>query len=101
MTFSKVAKMADIQPGDALQVEVAGREISLFNIGGELYAIDDICSHEDGPLSDGYLEGHEIECPFHGARFDIRTGAVTAPPAVVPVDSFDVRVVGNDIEVDI
>lgn len=101
MVFKKVANKLDVEPGGVLRVEVNNREISLFNIEGDLYAIDEICSHADGPLSEGYMEGYEIECPFHGARFNIKTGEVTAPPAVVPVDVFEVRLVGDDIEIDV
>ena len=84
-----------------MPVEAGGREIALFNVDGELHAVDENCSHEEGPLSQGYLEGHEIECPVHGSRFDVRTGAVTGEPAVLPVEAFPVRVVGDDIEVDV
>ena len=101
MVFKKVANKLDVELGGVLRVEVNNREISLFNIEGDLYAIDEICSHADGPLSEGYMEGYEIECPFHGARFNIKTGEVTAPPAVVPVDVFEVRLVGDDIEIDV
>ena len=101
MVFKKVANKLDVELGGVLRVEVNNREISLFNIEGELYAIDEICSHADGPLSEGYMEGYEIECPFHGARFNIKTGEVTAPPAVVPVDVFEVRLLGDDIEIDV
>ena len=101
MVFTKVANKLDVQPGDVLRVEVSNREIVIFNVEGGLYAIDEICSHADGPLSEGYLEGYEIECPFHGARFNLKTGEVTAPPAVVPVDTFAVRFVGEDIEIDV
>ena len=101
MVFKKVANKLDVESGGVLLVEVNNREISLFNIDGDIYAIDEICSHADGPLSEGYLEGYEIECPFHGARFNIKTGEVTAPPAVVSVDVFDVRIVGDDIEIDV
>ena len=101
MVFKKVANKLDVESVGVLRVEVDNREISLFNIDGDIYAIDEICSHADGPLSEGYLEGYEIECPFHGARFNIKTGEVTAPPAVVSVDVFDVRLVGDDIEIDV
>ena len=101
MVFKKVANKLEVESGGVLRVEVDNREISLFNIDGDIYAIDEICSHADGPLSEGYLEGYEIECPFHGARFNIKTGEVTAPPAVVSVDVFDVRLVGDDIEIDV
>ena len=101
MTYTRVAKVFDVGPGSAIRVEAGGREIVLCNVGGELYAVDEYCSHAEGSLSEGYFEGYEVECPVHGARFDVRTGGVTAEPAVVPVDAFPVRVVGDDIEVDV
>lgn len=101
MAYTRVAKVSDVEPGGAMPVEAGGREIALFNVDGELHAVDENCSHEEGPLSQGYLEGHEIECPVHGSRFDVRTGAVTGEPAVLPVEAFPVRVVGDDIEVDV
>ena len=73
----------------------------MFNVDGQLYALDDYCSHEEGSLSEGYLEGCEVECPLHGARFNVKTGAVTEEPAVLPVDSFPVRIVDDNIEIDI
>ena len=63
-----------------------------FNLDGDFYAIEDICTHDGGELTGGIIEGHEIECPRHGARFDIRTGAVLCPPAYEPTAKFPVRV---------
>ena len=63
------------------------------------YAIEDVCTHDDGPVAEGELYGYEIECPRHGARFDIRTGAVTRMPAVIPVNWFPTRVENDEIQV--
>ena len=101
MAFVKVGKLADVPEGSAKVFEVADRAIAVCNVGGTLYAIDDVCTHDDAPLNQGYLEGCEIECPRHGARFDVRTGDATELPAVVPVDIFPVRVEGGDIELDV
>ena len=101
MAFTKVGKTSDVPPGTARVYEVEDRAIAVCNVGGELYAIDDVCPHDEGSLDQGELEGNEIECPRHGARFDVRTGEVTALPAVVPIDTFNVRVQGDDIEVEV
>ena len=101
MTYTRVAKVSDVEPGKAIVVEAGGREIALCNVGGELYAVDEYCSHAEGSLSEGDIEGYEVESPVHGSRFDVRTGGVTGEPAVLPVDAFPVRVVGDDIEVDV
>jgi 3-phenylpropionate/trans-cinnamate dioxygenase ferredoxin subunit len=101
MAFYKVGRLSEIEPGGACLVEAGDREIALFKVDGELYAIDDCCSHEEGSLSQGELIGHEVECPVHGARFDVRTGEVTEEPAVLQVDTFAVRVNGDEIEIDI
>jgi nitrite reductase/ring-hydroxylating ferredoxin subunit len=100
MAFKKVGKASDIASGTAKAFEVGSRTICVCNIEGKFYAIDDLCSHAECNLNTGFIEGHDIECECHGSRFDVRTGAVTNGPAVVPVDAFKVRVTGGDIEVD-
>jgi 3-phenylpropionate/trans-cinnamate dioxygenase ferredoxin subunit len=74
-----------LPPGGRKLVEVDGRAIGLFRVGGDFYAIDDVCTHDGGPLADGVLEGCEIECPRHGARFDVKTGQALSMPAIEPV----------------
>ena len=101
MAFVKVGKLSDVPPGAAKVFEIEDRAVAVCNVDGELYAIDDVCTHDEGSLDQGELEGYEIECPRHGARFDVRTGAVRALPAVVPVDTFKVRVEGDDIELEL
>ena len=96
-----VCDLAEVPPGTAKRVIVDDREIALYNVDGELYATDDICSHEDASLSDGELDGYFIECPLHGSRFDVRTGKPLSLPAVVPVETFPVRVVGGKVEVEL
>jgi glycine betaine catabolism B len=78
-------------------VEVAGENICLINVEGNHYAIGNVCTHEGGPLVEGTLEGYEVECPWHGSKFDIRTGKVTRPPANEPESTYEVKVEGNDI----
>ncbi|MBI3061341.1 MAG: Rieske 2Fe-2S domain-containing protein [Deltaproteobacteria bacterium] len=74
--FVKVAKTDEIVPGQGKMIEVGGKKIALFNVEGSFHAIDDTCTHRGGPLSEGSLDGKEVTCPFHGARFDVTTGEV-------------------------
>jgi 3-phenylpropionate/trans-cinnamate dioxygenase ferredoxin subunit len=97
--YVKVASTSDIAPGTVKVVTVHDQEIAVCNVGGRFYAIDNVCTHDGGALDQGELDGEAIECPRHGARFDVRTGAVLAMPAVVPVGTYPVRVQGTDIEV--
>ena len=80
---------------------VGSKKIALFNVDGDYYAIDDTCTHRGGPLSDGDLTGKEVTCPWHGAVFDVTTGAVLSPPAPQPVSCYKVRISGNNIEVEV
>ena len=95
--FIKVANTSDILPSDKKEFEVEGQKICIINIDGRYYAIGSICTHEGGPLADGTLSGYEIECPWHGSKFDIRTGEVTSPPANEPEPAYEVKVDGNNI----
>ena len=96
--FVTVAKTSEIPPGSREVFDVEGYYIAVFNVGGKYYAIEDVCTHDDGPLAEGELYGFEIECPRHGARFDIRTGVVLRMPAVIPVQAFPVQVAGDEIQ---
>ncbi|HEX2014234.1 MAG TPA: non-heme iron oxygenase ferredoxin subunit [Nitrososphaera sp.] len=95
--FVKVADTKDVQPSQMKLVEVADENICIVNVNGKYYAIGNVCTHEGGPLADGTLEGYEVECPWHGSKFDVRTGSVTNPPANLPVPSYVVKVDGNSI----
>jgi nitrite reductase/ring-hydroxylating ferredoxin subunit len=95
--FVKVAATKDIQPSQMKEVEVAGEKVCVINIEGEFYAIDNVCTHEGGPLAEGTLEGYEVECPWHGSRFDVRTGEVINPPAETPQPLYEVKVEDNNI----
>jgi len=99
--FKKVAKTEDIPAGQASMVEVDGKEIALFNVGGSFHAVDNICTHVGGPLCEGEIEGNEVTCPWHGAMFDVTTGQVLGPPAANSVSRYNVRVDGSDIEVEV
>ncbi len=94
--FIKVAEVSDLAPGEKMLVEYEDEDIGLFNLDNEFYAISDICTHDDGPLVEGDLEGDWIVCPRHGARFNIKTGEYTLP-AFAPVPRYQVKVQGNDI----
>lgn len=95
--FVKVAAVSELPPGGKKLADVDGRAIALFNVGGSFHAIDDVCTHDGGPLAEGELQGCEIQCPRHGARFDVRTGKALCFPAFEPVAAHDVEVRGNDI----
>jgi len=95
--FVKVATRSEIPPGGKLLSEIDGRAIAVFNVEGSFYAIDDVCTHDGGPLAEGELCGAEIECPRHGARFDVRSGRALCLPAVEPVATHLVEVRGDEI----
>ena len=99
--FVKVATKSEIADQSAKLLEIGDKRIALFHLGAQFYAIDDTCPHADGPLSEGSIEGEEVECPWHGSRFNIKTGKVTAPPAVENVGRYNVRVTGDDIEIEV
>lgn len=95
--FTKVATRAGLPPGDRLVTEIEGRAVAVFNIEGDFYAIDDVCTHDGGPVAEGILDGVEIECPRHGARFDVRTGRPLCMPAFEPITTHRVELRGDDI----
>lgn len=94
-----VVAVGDLNPGEHMLVEVEDADIVLINLDGEFYAIEDVCTHDGSEISSGCLVDGSIECPRHGARFDIKTGAVTAPPAYEPVDTFPVQVAEGVVQV--
>jgi glycine betaine catabolism B len=95
--FFKVANTDDFQSSYMKEVQLDGEIICLANIEGKYYAIGNICTHEGGPLADGSLEGYEVQCPWHGSKFDVRTGEVKEPPASEPEPTYQVKVDGNNI----
>ncbi len=97
--FVTVAKTSEIAPGTVKVVRVNEAPIGVANVDGEFYAFADVCTHDDGPVAEGELDGYQIECPRHGARFDIRTGAVRLLPAVVPIPVYPLQIVGDEIQV--
>jgi nitrite reductase/ring-hydroxylating ferredoxin subunit len=99
--FVKVAKVDDIPNGEALAVEAGGQPLALVKVGDDVYCIHDICTHEHAHLSEGFCEGHEIECPLHGSIFDVRTGEVKSLPATEDVKTFAVKIEDGDVLVEV
>ena len=97
--FLKIAPESELPDGERLFVEIGGKPIVIFKIAGQLFSIADVCSHDDGPVGEGLLEGYNITCPRHGAQFDIRTGKVVQMPAVVDIPAYPVRVVDGMIQI--
>lgn len=100
MAKHRVAKVSEIAPGTTRRVEVDSVEVLLCNVDGAIYAIEDVCTHDGGPLDQGQLEGDHVVCPRHGATFDVRTGDALTLPAVMPLMTYEVSVEGDDIYVD-
>ncbi|MBV8246802.1 MAG: non-heme iron oxygenase ferredoxin subunit [Candidatus Eremiobacteraeota bacterium] len=96
-----VAKKSEIAPGTTKRVVVDGVEIMLCSCDGAIYAIEDVCTHDGGPLDQGELDECRITCPRHGATFDVRTGEALTLPAVLPVSTYTVRVDGDDVYVEL
>lgn len=97
--WQRVAPVAEFPPGERRVIDLDGERIAVFNLDGVYYAIEDLCSHDGGELASGEIEGHDIVCPRHGARFDIRTGAVAAPPAFEAIASLPTRIDDGWVEV--
>ena len=97
LDFVPVAGTSEIGPGQRLLLDVGELSLAVFNIAGTYFAIADICSHDDGPLGEGEVEGEAIECPRHGGRFDLRNGKAIRLPAVEDIPAYPVRVEGDQI----
>jgi 3-phenylpropionate/trans-cinnamate dioxygenase ferredoxin subunit len=98
-TFTAVAKASDMPVGQFKPVVVEGKALLICHTAEGFYAVDDTCTHDDGPLADGFLDGTAIECPRHGARFDVTTGTVLCLPAAVGIRSYAVKVEGDEVKV--
>ena len=97
----QVASVNDVPPGERIVVEVGSKKIVLFNIDGKFYAIDNTCPHRGGPLGEGSLHGTAVNCPWHGAQFDVTSGQVLGPPASTGVTSYSTKVEEGEIWVDL
>jgi naphthalene 1,2-dioxygenase system ferredoxin subunit len=89
--------MDDVPADDVIGILVAGRDIALYNAGGEIFATDNICTHGHARLCEGFLEGHEIECPLHQGKFDVRTGQPSCAPVTEAIRSYPVRIEGGRV----
>jgi 3-phenylpropionate/trans-cinnamate dioxygenase ferredoxin component len=99
--FIEIIPVEELPSGERLFVELDGKPIVLFCLAGQYFAIGDVCTHDNGPLGDGELDGNEIVCPRHGARFDIRSGKTMGLPAVVDIPAYPVRLKDGKIEIGI
>ena len=90
--WTDAAAVADVPEEDIIGIDVAGRDIALYSVGGQIYATDNVCTHGNARLCDGFLEGHEIECPLHQGKFDVRTGQPTCAPITEAIRSYPVKV---------
>ena len=90
--YLEIAPESELPNGERMFVDIGDTPIVIFNIAGQLFAIGDVCTHDDGPLGDGDIEGFNVVCPRHGAEFDVRTGKVTSMPAVVDIPAYPVQV---------
>ncbi len=97
--FYQVAEASEVGPGERIFLEVDNEPLVIFNIAGMLYAIGDVCTHDNGPLGEGQLDGYQVICPRHGARFDVRDGKAVTLPAVQDAPSYPIRVVDGWIEI--
>ena len=100
-TYVRVARVEEIPEGEARVFDVGPESVALCRIDGRIYAIENVCTHDDGPLGEGFLDGCLIECPRHGARFDVTSGAAVRMPAATPVRTFPVKVDEGEIFVGI
>ena len=96
--WTAVATLDDFAASDAIAVVVAGKEIAIFLVDGAVFATANRCTHGDARLCDGWVEGHEIECPLHQGRFDVRNGAATGAPAEVGLATYPARLAGDRVE---
>ena len=97
--FVEIAPASELPNGERLFVDLGDKPVVIFNIAGQFFAIGDVCTHDDGPLGDGDLEGFNIVCPRHGGEFDVQTGKAMQLPAVVDIPAYPIRVVDGMLQV--
>ena len=97
----ELCSTADVAPGAALKVETEGLTLAVFNVDGEFFVTDDLCTHGPGSLSEGYIEDDVVECNFHNGQFNIRTGEVVSPPCMIPVKTYPVIVVDDKVTIEV
>jgi len=98
--FVAVARAVDLPPGKSLSVEVGPRTVAVFNLGGKFFALDDTCTHSGGPISEGQIDGRRVVCPWHGAEFDVESGASCSPIAPRNLRSYVTRERDGAVEVE-
>ena len=101
MAFTRVCSVSDLGPGELMPVDDGPEPIALVNVAGTFHAVDDQCTHDRWSLCDGFMEGDEIICSLHLARFSVLTGAATLPPAYEALKVYPVKVEGDDVMVDL
>jgi nitrite reductase/ring-hydroxylating ferredoxin subunit len=103
MSAQRIAlcKTQDVAPGTALKVETGDLILAVFNVDGSFYVTDDTCTHGPGSLSEGPIEGDEVECDFHNGKFNIKTGAVCAAPCMIPLKTYPVTIDGDTVTIDV
>ncbi|MBI9048417.1 MAG: non-heme iron oxygenase ferredoxin subunit [Anaerolineaceae bacterium] len=99
ITYYEIGPADELPVGERWFIDVAGIAIVVFNISGSYYAIEDVCTHDDSPLGEGELDGQQIVCPRHGARFDVTNGKSLTPPAVEDILHYPIRVKGGQLEI--
>lgn len=95
--YLEIAPESELPPGERLFVEIGGQSLVIFNIAGQFFSIADICSHDDGPVGEGDLEGYNVVCPRHGGEFDVRTGKAVQLPVVVDIPAYPVQIRDGNI----
>jgi 3-phenylpropionate/trans-cinnamate dioxygenase ferredoxin component len=95
--YVEIAPASELPSGERLFVEIGGKMIVVFNIAGQYFSIADVCSHDEGPVGEGTIEGYNITCPRHGAQFDVRNGKVVQMPAVVDIPAYPVQIRDGNI----
>jgi naphthalene 1,2-dioxygenase system ferredoxin subunit len=95
--WTDAAAVADVPEDDVIGMMVAGRDLALYRAGGEIFATDNLCTHGHARLCDGFLDGHEIECPLHQGKFDVRTGQPTCAPVMEAIRSYPVKIEGGRV----
>jgi nitrite reductase/ring-hydroxylating ferredoxin subunit len=101
MSWLVLCSKADIPPGEARALELEDMYVAVYNVDGEFFVTDDTCSHEEASLADGFLEGELIECPLHGSQFNVKTGEVLSPPAIMPIRTFPTKLEGDNILIEL
>ena len=96
----ELCSTGDVAPGAALKIEIDDLTLAVFNVDGQFYVTDDLCTHGPGSLSEGYIEGDVVECNFHNGQFNIRTGEVVSPPCMVPIKTYPTMVVDGKVVIE-